>query len=78
MNGWHQYGTHKAHLTEHCIKQFLNEDKRWVSWCGRVLPTDWYFQSIDHAILSEEKLSTVGIPCPACLRIADERLEKIR
>lgn len=44
---------------------------QWVAWCGQVLWShDWVFQSIDHAILSEQKLSTGGPPCLKCLEAA--------
>ncbi len=61
------------------IKQVLtNDGTTWLSWCGHTIwQHEWAFISLDHAILSEENLSTVGIPCTKCLQAARERLGKI-
>jgi hypothetical protein len=45
------------------------------SWCGKQLsPSDWTFQSIDHAIYAIQR-GTLQEPCPDCLRAISEVMQ---
>jgi len=55
------------------IKQ-NHEDRKTLSWCGESLtPTDWTFQSIDHAVLSIESGNRL-YPCRKCVKKIQEIL----